>query len=139
MHTAAHHLLLHGSIVLLFGLLLGGPYAKAIKRGAPPNIVNAWRVAHLSLPIGGTLMLAVAALLPSMTVPTALAWVIAIAFIVSAYGFCVSTPLAALTGERGLSSGGAGLGRLVYFGNWVGAVASIVGAAALVIVAFLSL
>ncbi|MFM0167574.1 hypothetical protein [Paraburkholderia sediminicola] len=101
--------------------------------------MNSWRVAHLSLPIGATLMLAVAALLPSMTVPTALAWVIAIAFIVSAYGFCVSTPLAALTGERGLSSGGAGLGKLVYFGNWVGAVASIVGAAAMVIAAFLSL
>jgi hypothetical protein len=139
MHTAARHLVLHGSIVLLFGLLLGGPYANAIKRGAPANIVNSWRVAHLSLPIGATLMLAVAALLPSMTVPTALAWVIAIAFIVSAYGFCVSTPLAALTGERGLSSGGAGLGKLVYFGNWVGAVASIIGAAAMVIAAFLSL
>jgi len=103
MYTAARHLALHGTIVLLFGLLLGGPYAKAIKRGAPVNIVNSWRVAHLSLPIGATLMLAVAALLPSMTVPTALAWVIAVAFIVSAYGFCVSTPLAALTGERGLS------------------------------------
>ena len=139
MHSPAHQLVLHGSIVLLFGLLLGAPYAKAIKRGAPSNIVNSWRVAHLSLPIGATLMLTVAALLPSMTVPTMLAWVITIAFIVSAYGFCVSTPLAALTGERGLSSGGAGAGRFVYFGNWVGAVASIIGAAALVVAAFLSL
>jgi hypothetical protein len=139
MHTAAHHLILHGSIVLLFGLLLGAPYAKAINRGAPPNIVNSWRVAHLSLPIGATLMLAVAAALPLMAIPTTLAKVIAVAFIVSAYGFCISTPLAALTGERGLSSGGAGLGRLVYLGNWVGAVASIVGSAALVIAAFLSL
>ena len=132
---ASRYLVLHGSIVLLFGLLLGGPYARAIKRGAPPNIVSSWRVAHLSLPIGATLMLAVAALLPSMTVPT----VLAIAFIVSAYGFCVFIPLAALTGERGLSSGGAGLSGLVYFGNWVGAVASIVGTAALVIAAFLPL
>jgi hypothetical protein len=64
--------------------MLGGPYAKTIKRSAPANIVNSWRVAHVSLPIGATLMLAVAALLPSMTVPTALPWVIAMAFIVSA-------------------------------------------------------
>jgi hypothetical protein len=139
MHSAARHLVLHASIILLFGLLLGAPYAKAIKRGAPPNIVNSWRVAHLSLPIGATLMLAVAALLPSMTVPAVLAWIIAIALIVSAYGFGISTPLAALTGERGLSPGGAGLGRLVYFGNWVGAAASAIGAAALVVAAFLSL
>lgn len=139
MHNAAHHLVLHGSIVLLFGVLLGAPYAKSIKRGAPSNIVNSWRVAHLSLPIGAILMLTVAALLPSMTIPAALAWLIAIAFIVSAYGFCVSTPLAALTGERGLSSGAPGLGKLVYLGNVIGAAASTVGAAALVLAAFLSL
>jgi hypothetical protein len=43
--------------------------------------------------------------------------VITIVFIVSAYGFCVATPLAALTGERGLSSGGAGADKFVNFGN----------------------
>ena len=139
MHSAARHLVFHGSVVLLFGLLLGGPYARAIQRGAPAHIINSWRVAHLSLPIGATLMFAVAALLSSLNVSALVTWVIALALIVSAYGFCVSTPLAALTGQRGLSSDGTGMGKLVYLGNIVGAVASVVGAAVFMVAAFLSL
>jgi hypothetical protein len=140
MHPAARHLVFHGAIVLLFGLLLGAPYAKAIKREAAAHIVNSWRVAHLSLPIGATLMLATAAVLPWLTVPAWMLWLIAVALIVSAYGFCVSTPLAAISGQRGLSSEGTtGWGKLVYLGNMVGAVASIVAAVALLIAAFLTL
>jgi hypothetical protein len=139
MHTAERHLVFHGSVVLLFGLLLGAPYARAIKRNAAAHIVNSWRVAHLSLPIGATLMFAVAAVLPSLAVPASVVWTIAAALIASAYGFCISTPLAAITGERGLSAGGKGLGRLVYTFNLVGALASIVAATVLVIAAFVSL
>ncbi|SFO67775.1 hypothetical protein SAMN05216567_10228 [Variovorax sp. OK605] len=140
MHPAARHLVFHGAIVLLFGLLLGAPYAKAIKRDAAARIVNSWRVAHLSLPIGATLMLATAGVLSSLAVPGWAMWLIAVALIVSAYGFCVSTPLAAISGQRGLSSDGAtGLGRLVYAGNMVGAIASVAGAAALLGAAFVSL
>lgn len=140
MHTAARHLVFHGAIVLLFGLLLGAPYAKAIKREAAAHIVNSWRVAHLSLPIGATLMLATAAVLSSLAVPAWMLWLIAVSLTVSAYGFCVSTPLAAISGQRGLSSDGAvGLGKLVYLGNMVGAVASIGGAGALLVAAFMSL
>jgi hypothetical protein len=137
--TASRHLVLHGAIVLLFGLLLGAPYARAIKRQAAAHIVNSWRVAHLSLPIGATLMLAVAALLPGLAAPAALAWTIVVALVVSSYGFCLSTPLAAITGERGLAAGGVGWGRLVYWGNMVGAVASLVAAGALLLAAVLAL
>jgi hypothetical protein len=139
MHAASRHLVFHGAIVLLFGLLLGAPYARSIKRNAAQHIVNSWRVAHLSLPIGATLMLAVAALLPTFTVPTWVSWAIALSLIVSSYGFCISTPLAAITGQRGLSLGGTGLGRFVYFGNIVGAWGSIVAAIALLFAAFSSL
>lgn len=139
MHTFSHQLVFHGAIVLLFGLVLGAPYARAIKHGAPASIVNSWRVAHLSLPIGATLMFAIAAVLPALAVPAQIAWVIAIALIISSYAFCVSTPLAAITGERGLSSGTVGLGRLVYLGNMVGAWSSLVAAVALVYAAFISL
>lgn len=138
MLSAARHLAFHGSIVLLFGLLLGGPYARAIKRGAAAHVVNSWRVAHLSLPIGAILMFAIAAWLPSVAAPESLAWVIAIALIVSAYGFCISTPLAALSGRRGLSAG-EGLERLVYVANMIGAIASTVAGVGLVIATFLSL
>lgn len=139
MHAAARHLAFHGSIVLLFGLLLGAPYARAIKRNAAPHIVNSWRVAHQSLPLGATLMLSIAGLLPVLTASVRAAWVIAVALIVSGYAFCVSTWLAAITGQRGLWPGGAGLGKFVYLGNVVGACASVVAAACLVAVTFVSL
>jgi hypothetical protein len=139
MHASSRHLMFHAAIVLIFGLLLGAPYARAIKSKAAAHIVNSWRVAHLSLPIGATLMFAVAALLPWFTVPAPISWVIAIALIISSYGFCVSTPLAALTGQRGLSSESVGLGKLVYLGNMVGALASLVAAVALLYATFMSL
>lgn len=41
MEPSARHLAFHGTVVLLFGLLCGGPYARAIKKGAPPHIVQA--------------------------------------------------------------------------------------------------
>lgn len=129
----------HGAIVLLFGLLLGAPYARVIKNNAAAHIVNSWRVAHLSLPIGATLMLAVAALLPSLSVSAQVSWVIGVALIISAYGFCVSTPLAAIVGQRGLSYESVGFGKLVYLGNMVGAWASVIAAVTLVYATFVSL
>ena len=139
MDSCSRHLLFHGAIVLLFGLLLGAPYARAIKREAAAHIVNSWRVAHLSLPIGAVLMFAAAAVLPSFAVAIQVKWVISLALIVSSYGFCVSTPLAAITGQRGLSSGGPGLGRLVYAGHMVGTWGSVIAAVVFLYAAFVSL
>jgi hypothetical protein len=139
MHTAARHLIFHGSIVLLFGLLLGAPYARAIRRNAPAHIVNSWRVAHLSLPLGATLMFSVASVLPLLTASVQVVWLMAAALIVSAYAFCISTCLAAVTGQRGLWPGGTGLGKVVYLGNMIGASASTIAAACLLTAAFASL
>jgi hypothetical protein len=139
MIPASRHLVLHASIVLLFGLLLGAPFSRAIKSGAPAHIVNSWRVAHLSLPLGATLMFAVAALLPAFAVLSTVTWLITGFLIVSAYSFAISTPLAAMTGERGLASGGIGLGKLVYAGNLLGAITSLMAAIMLVYAAAASL
>lgn len=137
--SPSSHLFLHGSIVLLFGLLLGVPYARAVKSAAADQVVNSWRVAHLSLPLGATLMFAVAALLPQFSIPVTVSWAVAVALIVSAYSFCISTPLAAVTRDRGLASGATGLARLVYLGNVVGAASSLVAALGLVYAAFVAL
>lgn len=139
MLPAARHLVLHAAIILLFGLLLGAPFARAIKSGAPAHIVNSWRVAHLSLPVGAVLMLGVAALLPMLAPPPALAWVLTGSLIVSSYAFAVSLPLAAITGQRGLAREETGTGKLVYAGNLLGAWSSIVSAVALLAAAALSL
>lgn len=139
MQAYSRYLIFHASVVLLLGLLYGAPYARAIKRGAPAHIVNSWRVAHQAIPIGATLMYAIAALLASFAVGVQVKWLIAVSLIVSSYAFCVSTPLAAVTGHRGLTKGGQGLARLVYVGNVVGAGASLFASLLLVYAGFVSL
>lgn len=132
MPNASHHLAFHGSIVLLFGVLLGAPYAKAINRPASAQVINSWRVAHQSLPIAATLMLAIAAVLPSFAAGQSVSWFIAGTLILSSYAFCVSMPLAAITGHRGLTSDGKGLQKLVLAGNLIGAWLSVAACAGLV-------
>jgi hypothetical protein len=135
MPLSAQHLAFHGTLVLLFGLFLGAPYSRAIKRDAPSHVVNSWRVAHASLPMGALLMFAVAALLPHFNVSEGLAWFLAVVLIVSSYAFCVSTSLAAVTGQRGLGwAASHGLGRVVYACNVLGAFTSLVGAGMLVLI-----
>lgn len=82
MDSSARYLAFHGAIVLLIGLLCGRPYGRAVNRGAPAHIVQSWRVAHASLPMGAMLMFTTAALLSSFTVATTVKWGIAITLIV---------------------------------------------------------
>ena len=135
----ARHLIFHGAIVLLIGLVCGAPYARAIKRNAPAHTVHAWRVAHASLPIGAGLMLAAAASMPLLSVGPGLLWGVALSLIVSSYAFCISLPLGAVVEHRGLSSEGPWQAKAVYAGNMVGAWSSLVGAVLLVVAGYLSL
>jgi hypothetical protein len=139
MDLSARHLAFHGSIVLLFGLLCGAPYGRAINRSAPAHIIHSWRVAHASLPMGAILMFAVAALLSSFAVASQMKWFIAVALMVSAYAFCFSLPLAAMTGHRGLSSGGTFTAKLIFAGNLLGSLASLAASVALVYAGYVSL
>lgn len=74
-----------------------------------------------------------------LAVSGAMKWSIALPLIVSGYAFAVATPLAAATKDRGLQPGGQGLARLVYLGNMVGAVTSLLSSVLLVIAAAVSL
>jgi hypothetical protein len=139
MEPVARHLIFHASLVLLFGLLCGIPYAKAINRSAPEPIQRAWRVAHLALPLGATLMLAIAAILGPLAVSATIKWLLACSFIVAGYGFCFALTLAPLVGHRGLTTGGPWQARLVYIGNSAGAWSSLAGSLLLVYAAWVSL
>ena len=139
MTSPAHQLVFHAAVVLMFGLLLGIPYGRAINRSAPAQITNSWRVAHQSLPIAATLMFAIAALLDTFAVEPAFRWLIAVTLIGSSYSFCVSMPLAAITGHRGLARGGTGLQRLVLLGNVAGAWLSAASGIALLYAAAVSI
>jgi len=139
MHSSARQLVFHAAVVLLVGLLCGAPYGRAIRRGMPDTVTAAWRLAHASLPMGAAIMLGVGAVLSSLVAPEALRWTIAVAWIVSSYAFCISLPLAAAVGHRGLSPGGPPAARVVFIGNAIGAVGSLIGAAGLLCAAWLSL
>lgn len=139
MDSVARHLVFHASVVLVFGLLLGSPYGSSINQKKPAHVVNSWRVAHASLSIAAGLMLAIAAVLSSLQVSQFTKWFIAGSVIASSYSFCVSLPLAAITEHRGLTSDGKGLQKVVYFGNFLGALTSLISAAALLYAAFVSI
>jgi hypothetical protein len=139
MESAARHLVFHGAIVLFIGLLCGAPYGRAIKAGAPPHIVHSWRVAHSSLPMGAILMFAAALLLGSFAVAGHIKVLIAALLILSGYSFCVSLPLAAMVGHRGLSYQGPLKAKVVFAGNVLGSVTSMAASLALIYAAFVSL
>jgi len=139
MEPVARHLIFHAAIVLIIGLLCGMPYGRAINRKAAESVVQAWRLAHLALPIGATLMLAIAAVLTPLVVANSVKWAIALPLIVSSYGFCFSLPLAARVGHRGLTSQGPLAAKLVYFGNMLGAAGSMLAAIVLLYAAYISL
>jgi hypothetical protein len=84
-------------------------------------------------------MFAVAALLSSFAVATQIKWFIAVTLIVSAYAFCFSLPLAAMTGHRGLSSSGTLTAKLIFAGNLLGSLASLAASVALVYAGYVSL
>lgn len=125
--------------MLLIGLLAGAPYGRAIVLNAPPHIVNAWRVAHASLPMGATLGFAMAGILSSLSVSQFCKSLIVLPFIVASIGFCFALPLGAVVGQRGLSRTGPFANRLVYTGNIVGAVGSLMSSVVLLYAAFVSL
>ena len=139
MEIYARQLVFHGAVVLLIGLLCGAPYGRAVNRKAPDHVIHSWRVAHLSIPLGATLMFAVAAILSHLRGSASFKWAVAVLFIVSTYSFCFSLPLAAVVGQRGLSPGGPTSAKLVYAGNVIGAVSSLLAAVGLVCMAYISL
>ena len=66
-------------------------------------------------------------------------WIIAGAFIASSYAFCISLPMAAVVGHRGLSAQGPGAAKLVFAGNVAGAWLSAAAVFTLIYAAFVSL
>ncbi|MGH2437046.1 MAG: hypothetical protein ACRDFA_08635 [bacterium] len=125
-------LLFSGSVVLLIGLLAGYPYSRAITSHAAEAVVGAWRLAHSSLAMGGTASLAIGAALPWLHVGGWERPVIAWSFVLSGLAFSIALLHGARTGHRGLSPEGPFDNRVVYAGNVLGALSSLVGTVALV-------
>jgi hypothetical protein len=126
-------LLFHGAIVLLIGLLSGIPYGSAITRKQDESVIRGWRVAHAGLAQGGTLLIAIAAVLSYLTLPPVLTLILVWAAAISGYGFCIALPYGAYVGQRGLSAAGPTQNRVVYAGNMVGAIGSLISTIILIV------
>jgi hypothetical protein len=85
------------------------------------------------------LMFAIAAVLPAFIVPAQVKWFISIALIASSYTFCVSLPLAAVVGHRGLSMQGPPVAKLVFIGNILGAWLSLAAVVGIIYAGYVSL
>ncbi len=127
MEEPARHLLFHGVIILLLALLAGIPYGRAILRKEAERLVFAWRVAHSALTMGAILMFALVPILSQLNVDLKIMWSIAVLFIVSGYAFSFALYLGPIVGHRGLTYRGSLPAKMVYFGNSIGALTSLLG------------
>lgn len=139
MDVPARNLLLHATVILLIGLLAGIPYGKAILNKKSESLIHAWRVAHGALALGAALMIALAAIISSLQVSLLVKQALAVAFIVSGYGFAFALTAGPLVGARGLTFKGSISAKAVYAGNIIGAGGSLIGAFILLYAAFVSL
>ncbi len=139
MEEPARHILFHGVVVLLVGLLTGVPYGKAILKNTNERLIEAWRIAHVSLPMGAILMLVIAVSFSSLNIPMNLQWTIAILFIISGYAFVGSLTVGPLLGYRGISSRGPFAAKLVFSGNLLGSITSFLGTMVLLYAAWVNL
>ncbi|MDX2271192.1 MAG: hypothetical protein NW237_04490 [Cyanobacteriota bacterium] len=139
MGSPATFLLFNGSVVLLVGLLCGAPYGIAIVKKKSEEVIRAWKLAHGALSLGATTMIAMASGFSILKSNENTLWGIAISYIVSGYGFCFALTLEPFTGDRGLSWTGTSLNKMVYVGNILGAVSSLIGTLILVCASYNSM
>ena len=121
-------LLAHGSVVLLVGLLSGAGFSEAITGAQGGDAERAWRVAHTGLSLGGALFIAIAMALPTLVLSERVASFLTWSLVASGYGFAIALPLGALLGFRGLEPAGPASNFVVFVGNAIGALGSLVGA-----------
>ena len=100
MEESARYLMFHAVIVLLFGLLAGIPYGRAILKKSNERLIDAWRVAHAALPMGAILLLVVSVSFSSLNVSINLKWIISVLFIISGYGFMLALLLGPVVGHK---------------------------------------
>lgn len=111
----------------------------AIQQRKSEDVVRAWRVAHSGITSGGAVIVALGAAMAFMSASGSLASVVAYSLIVSGYGFAIALPIGAQLGYRGMPRGGPFAKRVVYVGNMAGALGSLLGSFAFVMLCVNSL
>jgi uncharacterized membrane protein len=129
---AVQFVMVHGSIVLLLGVLTGFPFWVAIIRESDRSTVRAWRVAHTTLISSGLAILVVGLMAPYISLTSALGSVLAWGMVVSGYSFAFAMVLGAITGSRALTVKPIGLNTILFVGHLVGGAGAIIGVCVLV-------
>jgi hypothetical protein len=130
MMPLALQLALHGSILLMAGLIGGLFFARAIrlKRGEV-----AWRVVHAGGVAVGAMLLALAVPSQWMTLGSSARLGLGIGFIGGSYLLCLGMFIAAIFDTRGIPGAGPPLNRLVAGLYGLGTVMTLAGCALLII------
>lgn len=84
-------------------------------------------------------MLVIAVSFSSLNVSMNLQWIIAILFILSSYAFVGALNVGPLLGYRGISSKGPFAAKLVFSGNILGSITSLLGTVVLLYAAWVNL
>jgi len=93
-------LVLHGAIILLFGLLSGLPAVAEELAGIQPPI---WRAAHGALLLAGVWLLATGPALQCLVLPASQRRVLCWSLLGAGYAFATAVLIQAITGVRALS------------------------------------
>jgi len=124
------YLALHGVLALIVSLVSGRWFSKAITTGG--NEV-AWRVVHSGGSMGGIMLIAFSSLLPVIVLPHWGVQLFVWSIIAGTWFFIIAMIVAAVTGERGLTSGGSLINRCVKYGYVIAALLSLGGCIVLLI------
>jgi len=122
-----HSLLVHGSIVFLFGLLSGLPFWVAIIRNQGHETIRAWRVAHTTLIGCGLMMLAAGMIGSYLELSSEMSTLLIWALVSSGYAFIIALVGGAMTGRRALVPTPVGINTILFLGHLVGATGAVVG------------
>lgn len=122
-------LALHGSIILLSGLIGGLLFARAIKRSAGEV---AWRVVHAGGCAAGVMLLAIAVPVQWVSLAPMLEVGLVWSLLLGTYLLVIGMFVAAIWRHRGIPSGGSGANRLVGYLYGGGTVLALLGGTLLV-------
>lgn len=120
-------LVVHGTIVLLLGIVSGIPFWLAIILTRGDDSIRAWRVAHTTLLGTGLTMILVSVVLPYVQVEPPLGQWLVVSLVSAGYGFVFALIGGAAVGERGLNPVPVGVNTVFFLGHAVGAIGSFVG------------
>ncbi len=130
MTPLALQLALHGSVVLMSGLIGGLFFARAIKQRRSEV---AWRVVHAGGCSAGAMLLAIAVPSQWVTLADALKIALVSSLVSGTYLLVLGMYVAAIWDTRGIPGGGSPLNRLVSGLYGVGTIMTLIGGALLVL------